>query len=123
MFTLLAGKPPFASKSVEEGINNLIRAEVPSVCKVVPGVPREIDDLIGSLMAKNPDERMPTTLALSRTLEELEDALRYQAEAKTAEVSLMTVTDDSFEVVQDVKPSDLTDVAPWKNGRIHRTRS
>lgn len=115
MFTLLAGKPPFASKSVEEGINNLIRAEVPSVSKVVPGVPREIDDLIGSLMAKNPDERMPTTLALSRTLEELEDALRYQAEAKTAEVSLMTVTDDSFEVVQDVKPSDLTDVAPGRH--------
>ena len=120
MFTLLAGKPPFASKSVEEGINNLIRAEVPPVSKVVPGVPREIDDLIGALMVKNPDERMPTALALSRTLEELEDALRFQAEAKTAEVSVMTVTDESFEVLRNSKSSDLTDVAP---GRQRKPRA
>ena len=118
MFTLLAGRPPFASKSVEEGINNLIRAEVPPVSKVVPGVPREMDDLIGSLMAKNPDDRMPTTLALSRTLDDLEEALRYQAEAKTAEVSAMTITDESFEVINDSTPSMPTDVATGRERKL-----
>ena len=118
MFTLLAGKPPFTSKSVEEGINNLIHAEAPPVSSVVPSVPLEIDSLIRSLMAKNPEDRLPTTLALSRTLEELEDILRHQAEAKTAEVIGATVAIASPEGVQSGERSATTDAEPGKQRKV-----
>ena len=117
MFTLLSGKPPFASKSVEEAINNLMRVPVPQVRSVVPDVPREIDDLIRALMAKQPDKRVPNTLALLRHLDELEDFLKEQAEAKTAEHSDVTMTGDSFELAEEVEPSPLTDVATGRHPR------
>ncbi len=118
MFTLLSGKPPFASKSVEEGINNLMRVPAPSVSSVVPDVPREVDDLIRMLMAKKPEDRVPTTLAMLRHLNELEAYLKDQAEAKTAEQSNATVTGDSFELSDDVVKASPTDVATGKQRKI-----
>ena len=119
MFTLLAGKPPFTSKSVEEGINNLIHVEAPPVSSVVPGIPIEIDSLVRSMMAKDPEERLPTTLALSRALEELEDVLRHQAEAKTAEVFGATIANDSNKVVQNSDQSATTFAEPSGQRKIN----
>ena len=119
MFTLLAGKPPFTSKSVEEGINNLIHVEAPPVSSVVPGIPIEIDSLVRSMMAKDPEERLPTTLALSRALEELEDVLRHQAEAKTAEVFGATIANDSNKVVQNSDQSATTFAEPGRQRKIN----
>jgi serine/threonine-protein kinase len=114
MFTLLSGKPPFASKSVEEGIHNLVRVPAPPVSSVVPDVPREMDELINMLMEKKPENRVPTSLALLRHLDELEEFLKGQAEAKTAERSNVTVSGDSFELADEVARASTTDVSTGK---------
>ena len=118
MFTLLSGKPPFSSKSVEESINNLIRVPAPSVRSVVPDVPREMDDLIRMLMAKQPEKRVPTCLALLRRLDELESYFKDQAEAKTADHSNVTIAGDSFELAGEVKDAQTTDVATGREKKI-----
>lgn len=118
MFTLLAGKPPFASKSVEQGIHNLIHVSAPPISSIVPGIPSELDDLISQLMAKKPEERIPNTLALSKKLDNLEETLRYQAEAKTAEVSGVTMMDDSLELVNKSVGSQTTDVEPGRRKKF-----
>lgn len=118
MFTLLSGKTPFASKSVEEAVHNLMRVPAPPISSVVPDVPLEMDELIRMLMAKNPEDRVPTTLAMLRHLDELEGYLKDQAQAKTAEQSGLTVMGDSFELSEEVVKGLTTDVATGKQRKI-----
>lgn len=84
MFTLLSGRPPFTSNSVEESLRNLTRVPAPRITSLKPDVPVELDELIGRLMAKRPEERIPTAQALIHQLSEMEEALREYSEAKTA---------------------------------------
>ncbi|MFT5300072.1 MAG: serine/threonine protein kinase [Mariniblastus sp.] len=98
MFTLLSGRPPFSSNSVEESLRNLTRVPAPRVSSMVPEVPRELDDLIKRLMAKRPENRIQTTTALLHQIEEAESTLRDYSEARTAQRPAPQPTDDTFDV-------------------------
>ncbi|MEL7496157.1 MAG: serine/threonine-protein kinase [Planctomycetota bacterium] len=84
MFTLLSGRPPFTSNSVEESLRNLTRVPAPRITSIKPDVPLELDRLISKLMAKRPEERVPTALALAHKLNDVEESLRENSQAKTA---------------------------------------
>ncbi len=115
LYTLLAGKPPFQSNSVEESIRNLTKVAAPSISTLVPDVPQEIDSLISKLMHKNPEKRIQTALALLRQLDEVEGLLREYSEAKTAEDISAS---DTFQVrdpflkiqTEEKKQGDATEV-------------
>ena len=83
MYALLSGKPPFRTNSVEGSLSNLLRAPAPSISASFPEVPPEIDLLIRRLMAKRPEDRIPTSLSLLHQIEEVESALRESSEART----------------------------------------
>ena len=84
LFTLLAGKPPFSSNSVEESLRNLTNVPAPSVTISNPAVPKPIDDLIGKLMAKKPEARIATALVLLHKISDIENELRDDASAQTS---------------------------------------
>lgn len=84
MFTLLSGRPPFTSNSVEESLRNLTRVPPPSITSIKPDVPLALEAIITRLMAKRPEDRIPTALALFHKLNEVEDSLREYSEAQTA---------------------------------------
>lgn len=88
LFTLLSGKPPFSSNSIEESLRNLTVVPAPSIRTFVPGVPAELDAMIAAMMQKRPEDRIPTAQALMFQIDELELALREESEAKTAHLSL-----------------------------------
>lgn len=83
LFTLLSGSPPFTANSVEESLRNLTRVPAPRVSSVVPNVPKELDELIRRLMAKQPDKRIQTAQALLHQIDEVETKLRDHSEAQT----------------------------------------
>ena len=83
LFTLLSGRPPFTANSVEESLRNLTQVPAPSVGRMVPGVPEELDKLLCRLMAKQPDKRIPTAQALFHQIDEVEAKLRDYSEAQT----------------------------------------
>lgn len=87
MFTLLSGRPPFTSNSVEESLRNLTRVPAPRITSIKPDVPRELDALISRLMSKKPEDRIPTALSLLYKLSEIEESLREYSEAQTAQIS------------------------------------
>jgi serine/threonine-protein kinase len=68
---------------VEGSLSNLLRAPAPSISASLPEVPPEIDLLIRRLMAKRPEDRIPTSLALFHQIEEIESTLREGSEART----------------------------------------
>ncbi len=88
LYTLLAGKPPFSSNSFEESLRQLTRVPAPPVSSIASNVPPQLDLLIQKLMAKQPDQRIPTAQALLHRIEEVETELLESSREKTEEVSL-----------------------------------
>jgi len=75
MFTLLAGHPPFRGKSMAEVVHQLRYAEPPRVRNLVWDVPQALDEIIDQLLRKDPQQRIPTALALGNRLQALERSL------------------------------------------------
>ena len=84
LFTLLTGRPPFSNNSVEESLRNLTNVPAPSATVKNPTVPKPIDELISKLMAKKPEERIPTALVLLNKIGDIENELRDDASARTS---------------------------------------
>jgi serine/threonine-protein kinase len=111
LYTLLSGRPPFSGNSVEESLRNLTRVPAPQVSVANPDVPRPLEKLISKLMEKKPDDRVPTALALIHKLNEIEEELRDDSEAKTAHdgvaatIELKSAKPEPTKTVADNKPN------------------
>jgi eukaryotic-like serine/threonine-protein kinase len=57
LYEMLTGAPPYTGASLKEVVTRIIRAPVPSVQRLVPGVPAAIDVAIGRALAKSAPER------------------------------------------------------------------
>lgn len=105
LFTLLSGRPPFTTNSIEESLRNLTRVPAPKVSSVVPDTPEQIDAIIAQLMEKKPEKRFSTAQALYHKVCETEEALKNYSEAKTAEARSFVSADDR---TLDLDRSDST---------------
>ena len=93
MYALLAGRPPFKAKTMPEMLQLQRFAEPEPVRRYAVETPDQLDRLITQLLAKNPDERFPNVLVLSRHMEAMEKALSRPV--KSAEDDDVTTTDFS----------------------------
>ena len=75
MFTLLTRRPPFMGRTVPEVLHKLRYDEAPLVRTLMPGVPNEFESIIAQLLAKQPEKRIATALALANRLKAMEYAL------------------------------------------------
>ncbi len=81
LYALLAGRPPFAGKSLAEVIQGL-RFEKPiAVRRLNPDVPEEFESIILQLLEKDPHKRIPTAVALGKRLKAMEHALSMETQA------------------------------------------
>ena len=60
LYEMLTGAPPFTGRSITEVVTRILRAPVPSACRLQPGVPEAVDRAIGRALAKSTAERFPT---------------------------------------------------------------
>lgn len=75
MFALLAGRPPFRAKTMPEMLQLQRFAEPDPVRRYAIDTPDQLDRLISQLLAKEPADRFPNVLVLSRHMEAMEKAL------------------------------------------------
>ena len=75
MFTLLARRPPFAGGSVVKVFHKLKYEEAPALRRLAPKVPVELELIVSQLLAKDPDDRLPTALVLANRLKAMEFGL------------------------------------------------
>jgi eukaryotic-like serine/threonine-protein kinase len=69
LFALLAGRPPFRGRSIPEVIHK-VRFDAPSpIGRLVENVPHELETIIDKLLAKDPQDRIPTPIALMKRLQ------------------------------------------------------
>lgn len=76
LFEMLAGVPPFAGGTVVDIIIKHTREEIPSVCRLRPGLPPEMDAFMQKALAKNPDLRYQTPQEFIAALEQIQHRLR-----------------------------------------------
>jgi serine/threonine-protein kinase len=75
MFAMLAGRPPFRTPSLPEMLEKQRFEAPPPLSRFVAGVPPELEEFIGQLLAKDPRARGANALVLSRQLGAMEHGL------------------------------------------------
>lgn len=78
LYALLTGRPPFVGRTIYEVIAALQKTPPVSVRKLAPETPAEFDNIILQLLHKDPQQRIPTALALSNRLKAMEHALSLE---------------------------------------------
>lgn len=73
LFECLTARHPFPGNSMEQQITNHLVTPPPRPSSFNAGLPRGFDTVIATGMAKNPNDRYPTTLALARAAQHAVD--------------------------------------------------
>jgi serine/threonine protein kinase len=68
LFEMLAGRPPFQESTDMATALAQVQQPVPALDELVPGLPRQLTDVVGALLAKDPADRVPSALALGASL-------------------------------------------------------
>jgi len=87
MYSLLAGRPPFRAKTMPEMLQLQRFAEPEPVRRYAVDTPDQLDRLISQLLAKEPAERFPNVLVLSRHMKAMKNALSRPAKPDSREES------------------------------------
>jgi serine/threonine protein kinase len=71
LFHMLAGKPPFGGATQLEVVLNHIRAPIPDLSKVAPGVPARLGPIVAKMMEKEPARRFQSPTEVRQALAEV----------------------------------------------------
>ncbi len=88
MYEMLAGRPPFEGESDMATALAHVQQPVPSLEATRPGLPPGLVHLVSTLMAKEPEQRTPSAVALGRSLAELGAQLGFRASGPGAFLQL-----------------------------------
>ncbi len=82
LYTLLAGRAPFQASTLPEMLRMQQFAEPEPLRHLAPRVPAEVEEIIHQLLGKDPAERIPSALVLSRRLEATRHGLARRADER-----------------------------------------
>ncbi|MDH3717713.1 MAG: serine/threonine protein kinase [Planctomycetota bacterium] len=103
LYALLAGRPPFRSKSTLEMLQMQRYSRPEPVRRYAHDAPAELESIISQLLEKDPKDRFPNALMVARRLESMERAL-----------SLSEDEEDEEEQDEYRSPTDPADGAPFE---------
>lgn len=76
LFEMLAGHPPFQGETAVDIVIKHMNEKVPSISRLRPGLPPEMNDFMQKALAKNPADRYATPREFISALEQLQDRLQ-----------------------------------------------
>jgi serine/threonine-protein kinase len=113
LYTLMAGRPPFRAKTLPELLQLQRYAEPDPLRMYVAGLPKEVEEIVLSLLQKDPERRIPTALVLSRRLEATRHGL-----AQRQAVTEVPKTDDAVIPVEVVPSPQATNAGGKTTGDV-----
>ncbi|MCM2372363.1 serine/threonine-protein kinase [Aporhodopirellula aestuarii] len=117
MYAMMAGRSPFAGKKLTQVIESLKRDRAVPLDLINPEIPREVVEIVHHLLEKDPKQRPPTALSVSKRLKATRAGL--QRERTVALENDITrsgiVTRDSSDDPSDTQHSHLTDSSNIRN--------
>src|SRR2546422_8185575 len=82
LFEMLAGNPPFEGETAVDIVIKHMNEKVPSICRLRPDLPVEMDIFMQKAMAKFPAERYATPQEFIAALEQLQERIQAMPPAK-----------------------------------------
>jgi serine/threonine protein kinase len=73
LYFMLTGQPPFEGNSLSQVVLNVVTAKPPSPRKLNPSVSKELADVCVRCLAKAPEDRYPSAMALAEALRPMVD--------------------------------------------------
>ena len=122
-YAALSGRPPHLGKNIPEILFNVRYGTYTPLASLVPGVPKELCELIEELLRREPSKRPPTGLVVGNRLQSLRAGLLQRSKNKPAdktevrnlkEMTSIDINEDTS-IVSDAKsnvPADHTILAP-----------
>ena len=106
LYSMLAGRPPFQSKSMLKLLQMQRFSQPESVCKYAPETPPEFDQIILQLLEKEPNQRFPNALLVARRMEAMQRALSLQSENDQAPQKAGTTSGFEIHPYDAANPDD-----------------
>ncbi len=75
LFEMLAGHPPFEGDTAVDIVMKHMNEKVPSICRLRPGLPVDMDVFLRKAMAKSPNDRYSTPRDFIAVIEQLQQQL------------------------------------------------
>src|SRR5579859_538113 len=82
LFEMLTGNPPFEGESAVDIVIKHMNEKVPSVCRLRPDLPAEMDTFMQKAMAKTPADRFATPQEFIAALDQLQDRIQAMPPSK-----------------------------------------
>jgi serine/threonine-protein kinase len=76
LFEMLTGNPPFEGETAVDIVVKHMNDKVPSICRIRPELPREVDLFMQKAMAKSPADRYSTPREFINALEQLQQRVQ-----------------------------------------------
>ncbi len=80
LFEMLAGRPPFEGETAVDIVIKHMNEKVPSICRMRPDLPMEMDTFMQKALAKSPADRFATPREFIVALEQLQERIQAQPE-------------------------------------------
>lgn len=113
LYALLAGRAPFAGKSVPEVLYAVRYTPPPESSSFAPEAPAELHALISELLEKDPLKRPPTALVIGNRLKAMQQGLlkleASRARPSASQASSLTAQADSLKELTSIDLSDAQD--------------
>ena len=82
LFEMLTGNPPFEGETAVDIVIKHMNEKVPSVCRLRPDLPAEMDTFMQKAMAKAPTDRFATPQEFIAALDQLQDRIQAMPPSK-----------------------------------------
>ncbi|HEX5444299.1 MAG TPA: serine/threonine-protein kinase, partial [Pirellulales bacterium] len=114
MYALLARRPPFRATSMVEMLQLQRFAQPEPVRRFAADAPAELESIVGLLLEKDPERRIPTALVLSRRLEAMKHGLTVRP-ADSAQIEMPPASSaDHFVATAPTAAADDLDLPPFR---------
>ncbi|HYK85022.1 MAG TPA: protein kinase [Ktedonobacteraceae bacterium] len=82
LFEMLTGSPPFEGETAVDIVIKHMNEKVPSICRIRPDLPMEMDTFMQKAMAKSPADRFATPQEFIAALDQLQERIQAMPQSK-----------------------------------------
>jgi serine/threonine protein kinase len=114
LYHLLAGKTPFHGANPTDVLKAHVMEPLPPLKDLNPAVPAEVIELVGKMMAKNPDERFQTAKEIEEVVDRILAGKGFSNDRAGSETVMLR------RYAQGVKPgsAEPTAITPEESGQV-----
>ncbi|HXX79857.1 MAG TPA: protein kinase [Ktedonobacteraceae bacterium] len=103
LFEMLTGHPPFEGETAVDIVIKHMNEKVPSICRIRPDLPPDLDQFMQKAMAKSPDDRYLTPKEFIAAIEQIQKLVEPTQQKGRASGEYSPPAENGYELQQDLR--------------------